>query len=242
VGHDYYMWKKYELFEKERLADQQTSVAPWSKEGGRNPWDRVPTGGESRAPWSSNSGDSMDHRGSHVSYGGGTSSGVSYGSDRGENSYRGQSAYSTSASSGRMSNMDKIAFESVLNSLKPTQQSIGGAKDWIMGRKDILSGICQVIGEKTAKCKDFNGAISILYLVNDVLMHSSRNADTDFASALESNLSSMIRGALSKARGEEERKVTDLVSMWQEKRFLDSSIVDQLMRSLGGGQKRGRDY
>jgi len=137
-----------------------------------------------------------------------------------------------SSNNNRMSNMDKASFESLINQLKATQESIGEAKDWILGRPEIISGLIQVIVNFTGKAKDFSKAICVLYLVNDVL-HHTKGSNSKFAATLQPQLFSLLSTAVSKAKGSDTKQVFDLMEIWKQKGFYESEIIDNISRQLG---------
>jgi hypothetical protein len=79
--------------------------------------------------------------------------------------------------------------------LQPTQESIRDAKDWIMARARLSSDIVSVFKSKIAELPAFAPRLHLLYLVNDVLLHSGRAPQDYFGPALQRHLSDLCIAA-----------------------------------------------
>jgi hypothetical protein len=68
----------------------------------------------------------------------------------------------------------------LIDTLIPTKDSIKAAKTWIMARPDRAKEIAAYVQSRVEKLTDFEKKLNIIYLLHDVLHHSSRErAKTD---------------------------------------------------------------
>ncbi len=135
---------------------------------------------------------------------------------------------------------DEVAeLHSLLRRLQPTQDSIRNSKDWVMSRSkaasDLVSHIKSFLVE--GDVAGFSGRLNVLYLVNDVLLHSSRAAKEGkpdyFSPAFQRSLGDLLKAVLDHAQSQDERgRVIDLVQVWKSKEFYPQEFLQELIDGL----------
>lgn len=121
----------------------------------------------------------------------------------------------------------------IVDNLKPTQESIKEAKDWIMARGKLAQDVVAFVRSKLMGADmggGFDQRLFVLYLVNDVLLHSSRaRADHQpdyYTPALQTVLADLCGAAYGVATAEDQqKKVLDLLGIWTTKAFYSDEFL-----------------
>ena len=211
TGKDYYDWKKYELSQRESASASSSSAAPWSKFGGAS---GSGGGGGSAAPWSA------------LGAGHGSS-----GSRPGDGNIPDPNAVT-------LSQPEIARLSSMLERLVPTQESIKEAKDWVMARGKLASDIVSFVKAKIAEIHEFSQRLHILYLVNDVLLHSSlarqEGAPDYYGPAFQRQLYDICAVVVEDydATPDQKQKVIDLVGIWISKGFYAREFLENMKEKL----------
>jgi hypothetical protein len=142
-------------------------------------------------------------------------------------------------SPGELSHLDGL-----LQRLQPTQESIKESKDWIMERAHLANDVVDFFLAKIQEFKAFAPRLHLLYLVNDILLHSSRASQDHYGPAFQRALSNLCTAAADDqvASSEQREQVVGLVNIWKDKQFYPVAFLDELVSSLNAsmGQKRAK--
>lgn len=165
-----------------------------------------------------------------------------------------------------LSTAELSRLSSILDNLKPTQDSIKEAKDWIMARGKLAHDVVAFLRSRMAGSEmggGFEHRLFILYLVNDVLLHSSRaklegqvrcsllllslycalshREQPDFYTpAFQSAVGDICHATYSIAPADPERqKVVDLLGIWSAKSFYPPEFLETVRLKLTGAVRGG---
>ncbi len=135
----------------------------------------------------------------------------------------------SSASDVVLSATDQQRLSAMLDRLQPTQESIREAKDWIMARARLCNDIVGVFRAKMSEFAAFPPRLHLLYLVNDVLLHSSRAQQDYFGPALQRYISDLCFDATrGDVRPEQKAQISDLVNIWIQKQFYARDFLEDI--------------
>ena len=143
-----------------------------------------------------------------------------------------------------LSSAETAHLNMLLDQLQPTQESIKHAKDYIMDRGHLANDVVDIFTSKMQALTAFPPRLHLLYLVNDVLLHSSRAQQDHYAPAFQRALSTLCNSAADDqvASPEQREQVVGLVNIWKDKKFYPAQFLDELISSLEAsmGQKRAK--
>ena len=133
-----------------------------------------------------------------------------------------------------MSAAELSYLDGILAHLQPTQESIKAAKDWIMDRARLAPDVVDHIKGKIGSMPGFEPRLHTLYLVNDLLLHSSKAPQDHFGPALQRSLFDLCHAASDStlASPDQRLKVTGLVDIWKNKNFYSAEFLDDLKAKL----------
>jgi len=141
----------------------------------------------------------------------------------------------------------------LLDNLVPTKDSIRVTKTWIMQRPNMANEIASFIGEKIRDAKDLDSKIHAVYLIHDILHHSSNkrkdNEQSDvFSEAFESHLAAILASAYGGQSEENQEKIIKVMKIWEEKNIFPENIIKvffnavQSSDSVFGKRSRGEGH
>jgi hypothetical protein len=118
---------------------------------------------------------------------------------------------------------DIIRLAGLLDNLVPTKESIKVTKTWIMQRGNIAKDIASYIRARVEKTNDFEQKLNVIYLIHDILHHSTRNRPQqgptepitldEFALAFEPHLSSILGAGYFGQPPENQEKITKVATI-----------------------------
>ncbi|PRP83667.1 hypothetical protein PROFUN_03822 [Planoprotostelium fungivorum] len=123
----------------------------------------------------------------------------------------------------------------LLDHLGSKKETIKSTKTWIMSRQNQATDIIRLIASRADFSPTFESRLNIVYVVYDVLIHSSRNrapgeTSDNFSTAFRPHLKNIFASVMSAAGDEEERgKVTKVVRLMDEKKIYDSEYLSNLL-------------
>lgn len=134
-------------------------------------------------------------------------------------------------------------LDGLLQRLQPTQESIKEAKDWIMGRARLANDVVAAIRSKIQSLEGgFSPRLHILYLVNDLLLHSAKAPQDYFGPAFQRSLLDLcLATAGDRVASDDQRKqVLGLIGIWETKGFYSSDFLNDIRAKLESdtGSKR----
>jgi hypothetical protein len=133
-----------------------------------------------------------------------------------------------------LSTLEQSELSTLIQTLQPTQDSIKAAKDWIMARAKLCNDIVAALKSQLATLNGFEPRLHVMYLVNDVLLHSSKAPMDFFAPALQRSLFELCQLACDDrvASPEQKQKIIDLVGIWGAKNFYPKDFLDDIKQKL----------
>jgi len=128
-----------------------------------------------------------------------------------------------------LNQQEKAEFFQILDTLEPNEVSIKGGKDWIMNRSEHTYEICTIMADRCNMIHTFNGKLHIVYLINDVLLHSRGKPNDFFTNAVLPFLGRIFKTTLESASiMDEQQKVHRMFDIWKEKNIYDDYAISQI--------------
>eukprot|EP01118_Nematostelium_gracile_P008347 TRINITY_DN2766_c0_g1_i2.p1 TRINITY_DN2766_c0_g1~~TRINITY_DN2766_c0_g1_i2.p1 ORF type:complete len:542 (+),score=168.79 TRINITY_DN2766_c0_g1_i2:74-1627(+) len=118
-----------------------------------------------------------------------------------------------------------------LDSLTPTRESLKNSKNWIMSRPFKGKDVANFIKNRMMQFRRFDHKLNVIYLLHDVLFHSSRDRAKDqtadlFSEAYKPFMGDILKQAVAKESFENQAKVLKVMKIWYEKKFYPEEILD----------------
>ncbi|MES1920410.1 hypothetical protein MHBO_002081 [Bonamia ostreae] len=134
-----------------------------------------------------------------------------------------------------LSAQEKDQFQFILSKLDGSEESIKGAKKWVVSRGEACKDIAILILNKLKQIRpyDFQNKLFLLYLVNDIL-HSSLchrlkiEVLDSMSLSLLHVLPEMLQMAFAKSGQSEKDKLYSLLTLWHNRLIFNGSTIDDL--------------
>eukprot|EP01130_Rhizamoeba_saxonica_P002573 TRINITY_DN12352_c0_g1_i1.p1 TRINITY_DN12352_c0_g1~~TRINITY_DN12352_c0_g1_i1.p1 ORF type:complete len:590 (+),score=152.23 TRINITY_DN12352_c0_g1_i1:53-1822(+) len=140
-----------------------------------------------------------------------------------------------------LSSQERDEINQILDTLEATKESIRVGKDWIMERPQQALAIAQLITRRISQAQIFQEKLNIVYLVNDVLHHSTKNrshpGETDtFCEAFKPSLARMLKSAYEGQTPELQDRILNLLDIWKTKMTFDLVTIEDIREQILGRQ------
>ena len=129
------------------------------------------------------------------------------------------------------------SFVSKLSKLSDSQQSIQTLSHWVQFHKKACNESAAVWAQEAGRATPARQLI-FLYLANDIMQHSKRKGE-EFVKAYGAQLVTVLPKIFAAATSAVQGKILRMLSIWEERRILESDVSSVLRARIGGDSSGG---
>lgn len=145
----------------------------------------------------------------------------------------------------------------LLDNLVPTKDSIKITKTWMLQHPHLAVDIAAATRERVEKAKEYEQKLNLLYLIHDLLYHTSSKKSKDrysssdsyedeaFFEGFKTHVPAVLKSTYQGANSDIQEKVIKLLKIWEEKKIFDSDTLrdfeDEMKGKISSREREKRD-